>query len=60
MFKEGINPQKAINIIWWSLMGYANSLVSPEKPLTDFRDEYETYLEEMQEYFALFRKMFYK
>ena len=60
MFKEGVDPQKAINIIWWSLMGYANSLLSPNKPLQAFRNEYESYLSEMEAYFAMFRKMFYK
>jgi AcrR family transcriptional regulator len=60
VFKDGIDPEKAINIIWWSLMGYANSLVPDEKNIADFKLEYERYLSEMQEYFDIFKKIFYR
>jgi hypothetical protein len=60
VFKDGIDPKKAINIIWWSLMGYANSLVPGGKDIAEFKLEYERYLSEMQEYFDIFKKIFYK
>ena len=60
VFKDGIAPEKAINIIWWSLMGYANSLVPSGKNIAMFKLEYERYLSEMQEYFDIFKKIFYK
>jgi AcrR family transcriptional regulator len=63
VFKDGIDPEKAINIIWWSLMGYANSVVpngSDGKNITDYKFEYERYLSEIQEYFDIFKNIFYK
>jgi AcrR family transcriptional regulator len=60
VFRDGINPEKAINIIWWSLMGYANSLVPSGKNIAGFKLEYERYLSEMQEYFDIFKKIFYR
>jgi AcrR family transcriptional regulator len=60
VFKEGIDPEKAINIIWWSLMGYANSLVPSHEDMADFKLEYERYLSEMEEYFDIFKKIFYR
>jgi AcrR family transcriptional regulator len=60
LFKEGIDPQKAARVIHWSLTGYANSQVAPDKKLADYQGEYERYMSEMQEYFIMFKEVFYK
>ncbi|MCL2754256.1 MAG: TetR/AcrR family transcriptional regulator [Oscillospiraceae bacterium] len=60
LFKEGIDAQKAAKVIHWSLTGYANAQVVPDKKLAQYQSEYEHYMAEMQEYFIMFRKLFYK
>ncbi|MCL2634516.1 MAG: TetR/AcrR family transcriptional regulator [Oscillospiraceae bacterium] len=60
IFKDDIEPQKIINIIWWTLMGYANAQVDRTKSISSYKSEYERYLSEMEEYFNIFRKIFYK
>ena len=60
LFKAGIDPQKAARVIHWSLTGYANSHVAPDKKLADYQGEYEKYLSEMREYFIMFKEVFYK
>jgi AcrR family transcriptional regulator len=59
-FKEGIDPLKAVNIIRWTLFGYSDSHISKDKSISDYQDEYGKHLTEIEAYFALFRKIFYK
>jgi len=62
LFRDGIDPKKAVNIIYWTHVGYANSQMerinSPN--LKDFQKEYSRFLEEIKAYFEIFRKTFYK
>jgi len=60
LFKDGIDAEKAINIIMWATAGYANSQVTADLSMEDFRKDYSRLLDEMKEYFDLFRKIFYK
>jgi AcrR family transcriptional regulator len=60
LFKDGIDAQKAVKIIHWSITGYSNSQVSKDKSIGDYQAQYETYLKEIDEYFHIFRKIFYK
>ena len=62
VFKDGIDIQKAVNVIWWSLMGYANAQIETAEPQTwaNYREEYSRYLKDIEEYFKLFKKIFYK
>jgi AcrR family transcriptional regulator len=60
IFKEEFDPRKIINIIRWTLHTYASSQITSEMDIEDYQKEYEHYLEEMKEYFDIFRKAFYK
>ena len=59
LFREGIDAKKAVNIIHWSLLGYSNSHLSKGKSIADYQERYEIYLREIDEYFQLFRDIFY-
>lgn len=62
LFKEGIDKQKAINIILWTLEGFSNSLLSRYRKtkmmLTDF--DYEEILKEIDEYLYVLTTCLYK
>jgi AcrR family transcriptional regulator len=63
LFKNDIDPQKAISIIFWTLEGWADSTaanMSPEKVGQIMSEHYDSYLEEMNEYLNIFRKSFYR
>jgi AcrR family transcriptional regulator len=62
LFKDGVDPQMAINIIRWTQIGYSNSQLESinSTKLEDFQKEYERFLDEIKGYFDLFRKLFYK
>lgn len=63
MFKDGVDPQKAINIVRWAMMGWADThvdLLVPETAADTMLENYNTYLEESREYLDIFRKCFYK
>jgi len=62
IFKEGIDIQKAINIIIWSLKGYSDQLLLEYKKtkvsLSDIDNE--KILNELNEYLELLKKCLYK
>jgi AcrR family transcriptional regulator len=60
LFKEGIDPYKAANIILWTLNGYSTSQINTNMRINDYQDEYDRYLEEMKEYMDIIKKTFYK
>jgi AcrR family transcriptional regulator len=60
LFREDVDAQKAVRIIQWSLFGYSNSHISKDKSISDYQSEYEAHLIEIDEYFAIFKKVFYK
>lgn len=60
MFKEDIDPRKAANIALWTLTGYAEGQLSPDKTMEDYQQEYGRYLTELKEYFDILRRVLYK
>jgi AcrR family transcriptional regulator len=59
LFKDSVNIEKAINIVRWSLIGYSNSQMHSSN-IADYQKEYGRYIEEVQAYFTMFRKLFYR
>ena len=60
LFKEGIDPKKAANIVIWTLNGYSASQINTKMKMEDYKKEYERYLEEIKEYINILRKTLYK
>ena len=60
LFRDDIDPKKAVDVIIFTMEGYSNREVSPEKKLEDYEPEYERFLKEVDGYIDLFRKCFYK
>jgi len=60
LFKEGIDPKKAANIIIWTLNGYSTSQINTSMRMEDYQKEYERYLSELKEYINIFKATFYK
>ena len=63
MFKEGIPPGKAIEIIQWALEGFSNHMVrrvAQDKMAKSVAENYDDYLAEFKEYLDILRRCFYK
>lgn len=60
LFREDIDPHKAIEVIIFTMEGYANKEASPDKTLEDYEPEYGRILKEVDEYISLLRRCFYK
>lgn len=63
LFRDDVDPQKAISLIQWALHGWADSktdLMSPETVGEEMKEKYDLYLEEMRKYLDILRKCFYK
>lgn len=61
LFKEGIDPKLALNVIRWTQIGYSNSQLDSidSVSIKDYQKEYERFLNEIKQYFTLFREVFY-
>ena len=60
LFKDGIDPKKAANIILWTLNGYSTSQIDAKMSMEDYQKEYERYLGEIKDYIDILRKTMYK
>jgi hypothetical protein len=63
LFREDIDPKRAMDIIKWALFGYTESLVSevPENKAGEVaRENYDLYLDEFKEILGILRLCFYK
>jgi len=67
LFREDIDPERAIRLISWALQGYAESaaadaVVKPDEKLQagSIRENYDQYLQEFRAYLDILRKCFYK
>lgn len=63
LFRDDIDPKRAVDIILWSIEGFANSIVAavPGESLGSApRDNYDKYLEEFQEVIDVLRRCLYK
>jgi len=63
LFRDDIPQSKAIEIIWWAQMGFANSKtkdIEKDGIGKSARDNYDKYLNELKEYLDILRLCFYK
>jgi len=60
LFKDGIDPKKAANIILWTLNGYSTSQINTSMKMEDYQNEYDRYLEELKAYIDILRNTLYK
>jgi len=62
LFKEDVDPQKAINIINWAMQGYGESktTAAKNKDSTKISENYDNFLNEFKDYIAILKKCFYK
>jgi len=60
LFKPGIDPEKASNIILWTLNGYSSSQINAAMQMEDYQKEYDRYLKEIKEYIDILKDTFYK
>jgi TetR/AcrR family transcriptional regulator len=60
LFREGIDINKAMNIIYWTLEGFGTKQQNNEKLLSLDVSELEKVIEEMDHYMAILRQSFYK
>lgn len=59
-FKEGIDPQMAMNSMMWTLNGYVENELGIEKEVKDYTDDSEIILKRINEYADMFRKTYYQ
>jgi AcrR family transcriptional regulator len=60
LFREDIDVDAAIRVIFFTMEGYAQSQVDPAKSTEDYLNEYERYLNELERYVRLLRTCFYQ
>ena len=63
LFRDDIDPEKAVMLINWALQGYAESTAadaSLKMPSGTIRENYDQYLQEFKAYLDILRKCFYK
>jgi AcrR family transcriptional regulator len=61
LFRDDVDVEKAVNIIRWTITGYSDSqMLDRSSSIRDYQKQYERYLSEIEEYFTMFRKLFYK
>jgi len=60
LFKDGIDPKKAANIVLWTLNGYSTSQINTTMRMEDYQKEYERYLTELKEYIEILKTTLYK
>ncbi|MCL2372998.1 MAG: TetR/AcrR family transcriptional regulator [Defluviitaleaceae bacterium] len=63
LFKEDIDPKKAIDIINWAMQGYGDTKTTAAKitpaGTPKIRENYDSFLEEFKEYITILRACFY-
>jgi AcrR family transcriptional regulator len=60
LFKDDIDHKKALDLIIYTMEGYANKEAIPDRRLEDYEPEYDRYIKEVDEYISLLRKCLYK
>ncbi len=60
LFREGIDIDKALKVIYWFMQGYSAELAKRGDSMADYETTYETIEREFEEYLAFLRSMFYK
>ena len=57
LFKEGINVEKAVDILNWSLLGFGNRAI---ETIDSIEEVEQSYLKEWEEYSTILKQAFYK
>ena len=60
LFKEGIDSEKAQNIIIWTMNGFIDSLLRYGDDVDDYRAHYDEMVKELDEYLQILRKILYQ
>ena len=60
LFRSDIDVDTAINVIIFTIEGYAQGEMDSEKTAEDYYGEYNRYLDDLDRYITFFRKNFYK
>lgn len=60
LFRKDIDPKKAVDVVIFTMEGYAAREASPDKNIEDYEPEYERILSEVDAYIAILRMCFYK
>lgn len=59
LFKEGIDSEKAQNIIIWTMNGFIESLFRYGDDIDAYREHYDEMAKEIEEYMGILRKILY-
>jgi AcrR family transcriptional regulator len=60
LFRAGIDTEKAINILYWTLDGYSRKQMTPLKSLAYYQEHYDALLAGLDGYLDTLRCMMYK
>ena len=60
LFKEGIDSEKAQNIIIWTMNGFIDSLLRYGDDVDAYKAHYEEMVKELDEYLQILRKILYR
>ncbi len=59
-FRQDLDVEKSIQLIQWSMDGYANTLIDRLKGIDFSKFDYKHYHEEFLEYLEVLKKAYYK
>jgi hypothetical protein len=60
LFREGIDAEKAQNIILWTMNGFIDSLLRYGDDVDAYRTHYDDMVKELDEYLQILRKILYR
>lgn len=60
MFRDGVDIQRAINIIMWTLQGFSNQELEKAKKLNTGHHDFDEAFKEAEVYIDMMKKAFYK
>jgi hypothetical protein len=60
LFKEGLDSEKAQNIILWTMNGFIDSLLRYGDDVDAYRAHYDDMVKELDEYLQILRKILYR
>lgn len=60
LFKEGVDPAMAVNIVRWTLEGYSKSIQLQDRSYEEIQQEYDRYLAETRKYLELLKALLYR
>jgi AcrR family transcriptional regulator len=60
LFREGVDAEKAMDIIYWTIDGYSRSRMRPPRPLAYYKENYDALIEGLDGYLDTLRRLLYK